>query len=242
MASQSSNSAGAAHPFGIPGLQLPGADGNVANPVLQSMEMMRQVWSTLGTLSQTTPVSPAMGLDELDRRITDLRAVENWLNLNLTMLRGTIQGLEVQRATISTLRSFAQTASEAYGAGAQDAPPSPLEVALGLRRPPEAAKPKAPDGPGAGPEGVETAPPGAAGASDLPSSAKPAEPPAAAGLWWNMLQEQFGRMAAAAASMPGAPAPAPKANAKAASKPASPRKATAKPAGTATRRTRPSKA
>jgi len=228
MASQSGNPFGAANPFGIPGLNLPGDDGNIANPVLQSMEMMRQVWGSLGALSGTAPISPAMGIDELDRRITDLRAVENWLNLNLTMLRGTIQGLEVQRATISTLRSFAQTASEAYGAaGSHEAPPSPLEVALGLRRPPADARPAA-----SSQRDHETAPPpepeAAAQGEAASAAAKPADAPAA-NLWWNLLQDQFQRMAsAAAASMPGPAAGAvPAASAKTA-KPAA--KSTARPA------------
>ncbi|MEK7943495.1 PhaM family polyhydroxyalkanoate granule multifunctional regulatory protein [Pigmentiphaga sp. YJ18] len=216
-----SHTAGPGNPFGIPGLQLPGSDGNIANPVLQSMEMLRQVWGSLGALPQAAPISPAMGLDDLDRRINDLRAVENWLNLNLTMLRGTIQGLEVQRATISTLRSFAQTAGQAYGGGSADAPPSPLEVALGLRPAPAkpAAKPAAQDKPDAAPKAEEQAP---------QASAKPAEAPAA-NPWWNMLQDQFNRMAtAAAASMPTPPAATAKAgNGKAN---AAPRKPTAQPA------------
>lgn len=196
-----SHTAGPGNPFGIPGLQLPGSDGNIANPVLQSMEMLRQVWGSLGALPQAAPISPAMGLDDLDRRINDLRAVENWLNLNLTMLRGTIQGLEVQRATISTLRSFAQTAGQAYAGGNADAdaPPSPLEVALGLRPAPAkaAAKPTAQDKPGAAPKAEEQPP---------QASARPAEAPAA-NPWWDMLQDQFNRMAtAAAASMPTPPA------------------------------------
>lgn len=200
-----SHTAGSGNPFGIPGLNLPGSDGNLANPVLQSMEMMRQVWGTLSALPANAPLSPAMGLDDLDRRIGDLRAVENWLNLNLTMLRGTIQGLEVQRATISTLRSFAQTAGHAYGAGDAGTPPSPLEVALGLRPAPEPGAPQPAD-------------------PASQASARPADPPAA-NPWWNMLQDQFNRMtAAAAASMPD-PAPS---GAKAQA--AAPARATSKPA------------
>ncbi|MDH2236286.1 transcriptional regulator [Pigmentiphaga sp. GD03639] len=229
-----SHTAGSGNPFGIPGLQLPGSDGNIANPVLQSMEMLRQVWGSLGALPQAAPISPAMGLDDLDRRINDLRAVENWLNLNLTMLRGTIQGLEVQRATISTLRSFAQTASEAYGGGDADAPPSPLEVALGLRPAPAkpAAKPAGQDKPDAAPKAGDQAQQASAKSAEAPAAN-----PSAANPWWNMLQDQFNRMAtAAAASMPTPPAAGTKADkgqAAAAAKPA------AKRTGTASRARKP---
>jgi len=223
MAPPSSDASGTAHPFGIPGLQLPGGDSNVANPVLQSLEMMRQVWASLGALSQA-PVSPTTGLDELDRRLADLRAVENWLNLNLTMLRGTIQGLEVQRATISTLRSFAQAAGAAQACGSQEAPPSPLEVALGLRKP---AEPQ----------------PGTAGNASSASQPNAAAEAPGAGAWWNMLKEQFDRIAAVATAGPGTPSPAPASKSKTSvAKPSGARKPAAKPGGPAPRRARPPKA
>jgi len=49
---------------------------------------------------------PTLDIDELDKRIQDLKSVENWLNLNMSVLRSTIQGLEVQRATLAALQSF----------------------------------------------------------------------------------------------------------------------------------------
>ena len=51
-------------------------------------------------------VTPTLDDDELERRITDLRAVEGWLKMNLTMLQSTIQGLEVQRATIVAVKAM----------------------------------------------------------------------------------------------------------------------------------------
>src|SRR5690606_42037298 len=57
-------------------------------------------------LAQALPMTPPMNLEELERRIAELRSVESWLRMNLSMLTSTIQGLEVQRATIATLRSF----------------------------------------------------------------------------------------------------------------------------------------
>lgn len=51
-------------------------------------------------------MAPLASVEELDKRITDLRAVEQWLKLNLGMLQSAIQALEVQRATLATLRAF----------------------------------------------------------------------------------------------------------------------------------------
>lgn len=45
-------------------------------------------------------------LKEMDKRISELKAVEQWLSLNLTLLKTTIQGLEVQRGTIAAIKAF----------------------------------------------------------------------------------------------------------------------------------------
>src|SRR3546814_4108318 len=94
------------NPFVLPGF---GQSADMAsNPLMASMEMMRQAWqglagsSGLDQASMTTPVS----LEDLERRIADLRAVENWLRMSLSMLASPIQGREVPRATIATLKSF----------------------------------------------------------------------------------------------------------------------------------------
>ncbi|MGN6581469.1 MAG: PhaM family polyhydroxyalkanoate granule multifunctional regulatory protein [Bordetella sp.] len=95
------------NPFVLPGLgQSSDASGN---PFLASMEMMRQAWAGLageGGFSQVLPMGTTMNVEELDRRIAELRSVESWLRMNLSMLDSAIQGMEVQRATITTLKSF----------------------------------------------------------------------------------------------------------------------------------------
>ncbi len=63
-------------------------------------------------------------LQDLDRRIQELKAVEQWLSLNLNLLKTTIQTMEVQRGTIAAIQSFtagiAQPTS-ATGSGASPA-------------------------------------------------------------------------------------------------------------------------
>ena len=100
-------SATPSNPFVLPGF---GQSGDAAtNPLLASMEMMRQAFAGLagpagmtGGLSMNPPMNP----EELERKIAELKSVENWLKLNLSMLSSTIQGMEVQLATIATLKSF----------------------------------------------------------------------------------------------------------------------------------------
>ncbi|TAL91079.1 MAG: transcriptional regulator, partial [Candidimonas sp.] len=73
MTTQNSN------PFVLPGLGQ-GADLG-KNPLMASLEMMQQAWQGLsgaGGLGQSAMAAPT-SIEDLDRRITDLRAVENWL-------------------------------------------------------------------------------------------------------------------------------------------------------------------
>ena len=50
-------------------------------------------------------VTPTLDVADIDKRIADLKSVENWLNLNLNVLRMTIQGLEIQKATLAAMQS-----------------------------------------------------------------------------------------------------------------------------------------
>ncbi|MBU3556412.1 hypothetical protein ICN18_02065 [Polynucleobacter sp. Ross1-W9] len=97
----------------------------------QSLEMFKTMWGQgaagqAGQFPFTADASKASGgfasafpgldVDELEKRIKDLKSVENWLNLNLNILKSTIQGLEVQHATMMALKSFGDAVSAAGAA------------------------------------------------------------------------------------------------------------------------------
>lgn len=84
---------------------------NQDNPLFTSMNMMRQMWEGMAAnpMDMTTSAAAIPSAEDLEKKIKDLQAVENWLRLNLSMLTSTIQGLEIQRSTLSTLNSFAQS-------------------------------------------------------------------------------------------------------------------------------------
>ncbi|MFT4102415.1 MAG: hypothetical protein QM674_15520 [Burkholderiaceae bacterium] len=77
----------------------------LGSTILNPLEYMKKAWSGFNLPTQ---FAPTLDLAELDRRITDLKAVEQWLNLNQNLLRNTIQGLEIQRGTIATVAAFGQ--------------------------------------------------------------------------------------------------------------------------------------
>ena len=97
----------------------------------QSLDMFKTMWGQgaagqAGQFPFTTDASKAAGgfasafpgldVEELEKRIKDLKSVENWLNLNLNILKSTIQGLEVQHATMMALKSFGDAVSAAGAA------------------------------------------------------------------------------------------------------------------------------
>jgi hypothetical protein len=180
----------------------------------ETFDLMQKMWGGMGMptpgnlasipgLPQQMPsmLAPTVDLGELDKRITDLRAVAQWLELNASMLRTTIQTLEVQRATIATLKGIsgamlAPIMGLSETSPTSSRPPVPPEVKFGLAAaaaqpvpepPPLAAKParkrKLPEHQG-------------------PSLADDALNPAA---WWHTLQDQFAKIASVAAE--AAPAP-----------------------------------
>ena len=51
-------------------------------------------------------VAPTLNPEEIEKRISELRTVQFWLEQNARMLGATIQALEVQRMTLSTLQTM----------------------------------------------------------------------------------------------------------------------------------------
>ena len=74
-------------------------------PLQDPFEFLKKLWSPMG-LPMPGVVVPLLDPKEIDKRITDLKSGENWLNMNLNLLRMTIQGLEMQRATLAAFQSM----------------------------------------------------------------------------------------------------------------------------------------
>ncbi|RYY94256.1 MAG: hypothetical protein EOO24_25130, partial [Comamonadaceae bacterium] len=51
-------------------------------------------------------VAPTLSVEEVDKRIQELKTVQFWLDQNLNALKATIQALEVQKMTLSTLKGM----------------------------------------------------------------------------------------------------------------------------------------
>jgi hypothetical protein len=162
-----------------------------------TLDFVKNLWGSMnlpGT-NMSGMSAPPLSAEDLDKRIADLKAVESWLNMNITMLRGTIQTMEVQRATLTTLKSMSASMAEAMrqsGVSADKMASMPFASFFGQ--------------PAAGADaGGGTAQPGAAAPAQDQAGAAAAGMPAALA-WWNMLQDQFTQaVSTALAPADGAP-------------------------------------
>ncbi len=75
-----------------------------------SLSFIKKLWAGMQGMGMSVPT---FSVEELDKRIQELRSVETWLNLNVSMLHNAIQALEIQRAAVSTLQSFSSALSQA---------------------------------------------------------------------------------------------------------------------------------
>ena len=51
-------------------------------------------------------MAPLLDPNDIEKRIADLKSVESWLSMNMNVLRMTIQGLEMQKATLAAFQAM----------------------------------------------------------------------------------------------------------------------------------------
>jgi len=117
-------------------------------------------------------VAPTLNPEEIEKRIEELRTVQFWLEQNARMLGATIQALEVQRMTLSTLKTMNVQMSD-------------LRDSMRLRDPSEAQ---------AAPNAASRKANAGSGSADSPVSAGVVDPMQ----WWGALTKQFTQLAAGA--------------------------------------------
>ena len=74
---------------------------NTNNP----LNFLQGMWNQMG-FQLPGMVTPTLDEGELDKQIKDLKSVENWLRMNLSMLQMTIQNLEMQKSALGTFRTM----------------------------------------------------------------------------------------------------------------------------------------
>ncbi len=90
------------------------------NPFFGNAEAFQKAWQdTLQKNQIGFSQSSEQSIEELDKRINELKSVENWLSLNLSMLKNTIQSLELQRTNLQSLQEMMQNNDALQAAGQQ---------------------------------------------------------------------------------------------------------------------------
>ena len=143
-------------------------------------------------------VAPTLSIEEIDKRIQELKSVLFWLEQNTTALKASIQAMEVQKMTLSTLQSMNVNMSDLAKAFTAK-PPAASAAADAAAASMFAAKPApapAPE-PTTAPEVPTPQSPSEASASESApdAAAKPAVDPMQ---WWGALTQQFQDIASAA--------------------------------------------
>jgi hypothetical protein len=69
-------------------------------------EMFQKMWNPM-SLPMPGVFQPTMDPAEVEKKIGELLAVENWLKLNLNYLQMTIKTLEMQKSALQTLKESA---------------------------------------------------------------------------------------------------------------------------------------
>jgi hypothetical protein len=118
-------------------------------------------------------VAPTLNPEELEKRIEELRTVQFWLEQNARMLGATIQALEVQRMTLSTLKTM-------------NVPLAELRESLKVRMPQAEAEPATPVR-----KRAARTPATAGAAAPVAGAVDPMQ-------WWGALTKQFTQLAATA--------------------------------------------
>ena len=155
----------------VPGFDFLQNLGQAANPGAKG--------SPQGMPNMASWVAPTLSVEELDKRIQELKTVQFWLEQNTHALKATIQALEVQKMTLSTLQGMNVNMSELAKAFTAKMPDL---------QPKDTAKPEATQsdaGAGSDPSN----------ASDAGKDQGPAVDPMQ---WWGSLTQQFQNIAAAA--------------------------------------------
>jgi hypothetical protein len=140
-------------------------------------------------------VAPTLDPEELGKRIEELKTVQFWLEQNARMIGTTVQALEVQRMTLTTLKTMnVQVADLAEAFKLKDPAPAPQPATKPAPAPAPTPKSATASAPSPAPA------PAASGAAG-PGVVDPMQ-------WWGALTQQFTQLAAQALKERPADSPA----------------------------------
>jgi hypothetical protein len=149
-------------------------DTNAFTKLVPGFDFLQNLMQSAGQAAPAMGqwIAPTLNPEELEKRISELKTVQFWLEQNARMISMTVQALEVQRMTLSTLQTM-------------NLPMADLRDALTL--PTTAARPPAitPAAPAPAPAAMRAP---AVDATVKPAGVDPMQ-------WWGALTQQFTELA-----------------------------------------------
>lgn len=66
------------------------------------VEMMQKMWNPMMFPMPGVPL-PTASVSELEKKLAELKTVENWLSMNVGLVQMTVKTLEMQKAALESL-------------------------------------------------------------------------------------------------------------------------------------------
>ena len=145
----------------------------------------------------TSWVAPTVSVEELEKRIGELKSVQFWLEQNTRALAATVQALEVQKMTLATLENMNVAMGDmagAFGTKMADVTGGAQKFAETFATPKAKAEPAAPAHESAQPQAAAEGGGAGGAAAFMPGASGLADPVQ----WWTSLTNQFQQIAASA--------------------------------------------
>jgi len=72
------------------------------------LEFMQKMWNPM-SFPMPGMTMPTVNVEEIEKKIAELKAVETWLTMNVGFVQMTVKTLEMQKAALETLTAAART-------------------------------------------------------------------------------------------------------------------------------------
>lgn len=73
-------------------------------------EFMQKMWNPMG-FPLPGMIAPTMNVEDLEKKIAELKAVETWLTMNTGFVQMTVKTLEMQKAGLESLQAAGKAAA-----------------------------------------------------------------------------------------------------------------------------------
>ena len=83
-------------------------------------EFMQKMWNPM-SFPLPGMITPTVNVEEIEKKISELQAVENWLTMSTGFVQMTIKTLQMQKSALESLRAAGEAAAKASQPGPPDA-------------------------------------------------------------------------------------------------------------------------